>query len=158
MLTLTKLITSSHIVCRSDIASKKRVLEQFSTMLENAEHKPDSDLIFNGLLQREKIGSTAIGQGVAIPHARIESLQKPTVGVITLAKPIEYDAPDHKPVDIFFALLVPSDAPEKHLELLRQIAKFLSEPDTITKIRHSKTKKALYNTLLMGTVMHEEND
>lgn len=111
----------SHIVLDLDVASKKRIFEQAGLLLENEAGLGRAD-VFDCLFAREKLGSTGLGQGVAIPHGRHPSV-KATVGVFfRLKSPVSFDAPDGKPVSLVFVLLVPENASDRHLEILSELA------------------------------------
>ncbi len=110
------------------LASRKRVLQALAGMLANPEDKISEQMILNQLLEREKLGSTSLGDSVAVPHCRIPNLPQPCAALLRVVPGIEYDAPDNVPVKLFFALLVPQDAAEEHLQLLANVAKILTQP------------------------------
>jgi len=133
------------LVCDS-ISSKKKMLEKVSeVMAQNIDSTPK--VIFESLLSRERLGTTALGDGVAIPHGRVASCQQVTAVFILLEQPIDYDAPDGKGVDIVFAIMVPEDAHAEHLKHLAQIAQVLSNPKILSQIRHAHCGDALYEIL-----------
>jgi len=103
--------------------------------------------IFESLLCREKLGTTALGEGVAIPHGRVASCEQVTAVFILLESPVNYDAPDGKPVDIIFAIMVPEEAHHEHLRHLAQIAEILSNNKIVSQIRHAHSSEALYEIL-----------
>ena len=110
-----------HIVLDLDVGSKKRIFEQVGLLLENQKNLARAD-VFDCLFAREKLGTTGLGQGVAIPHGRYPGL-KTAVGVfIRVKEPVLFDAPDGKPVSLVFALLVPEQANSVHLEVLSLLA------------------------------------
>ena len=121
----------NHILPRSnvffdlDVGSKKRVFEQVGLLLENSE-KLSRSTVFDSLFARERLGSTGLGHGVAIPHGRIKGLKAPMAAVFQLAGPIGFDAPDEQPVSLLIFLLVPEAATQQHLEVLSEIAELLS--------------------------------
>lgn len=120
-----KILTRSHILLDLDVASKKRVFEQVGLLIENTHGIARSE-IFDCLFAREKLGSTGLGQGVAIPHGRARGL-KEAVGVfIRLKQAIPFDAPDGKAVQCLFVLLVPEEATDLHLQVLSELAQFFS--------------------------------
>lgn len=122
MMSLIKdILPISHIVLDLDVGSKKRLFEQAGLLLENDDGLSRAD-VFDCLFAREKLGSTGLGQGVAIPHGRTSAV-KNTVGVFfRLKNPVSFDAPDGLPVSLVFVLLVPENASSQHLEVLSELA------------------------------------
>lgn len=118
---IPQLLPESQIVLGLEASSKKRVFEQVGQLIENAAGIPHA-VVFDNLFAREKLGSTGLGQGVAIPHGRIKGLKEATGAFIRLAEPIEFDAPDERPVSLLFVLLVPEQATEEHLQILSELA------------------------------------
>jgi nitrogen PTS system EIIA component len=107
-------------------ASKKRVFEQAGLLFEN-NHGIGRAAVFDSLFARERLGSTGLGQGVAIPHGRIKGLKEALAAVIRLSEPIAFDAPDGRPVKLLVLLLVPEQASQTHLDLLSALAQMLSD-------------------------------
>ena len=123
---IAKLLTSDNVVADLHVSSKKRLFEQVALLLDNHQGLGRSQ-VFDALLSREKLGSTGLGLGVAIPHGRIKGLKQVVGAFVRLAAPVEFDAPDGKPVNLIFALLVPEVATEQHLQLLSDLAQMFSE-------------------------------
>lgn len=120
---LAEILTPGRIRMDSGATSKKRVLESASELLAASDDSLSPRAVFDCLLAREKLGSTGLGHGVAIPHGRLAGLDK-TIGVfIKVPTGIDFDAPDKEPVDLIFALLVPEESTEEHLDVLSKIAK-----------------------------------
>ena len=115
------LLPESHILLDFDASNKKRVFERAGELFE-ASCGVSHTLVFESLLSREKLGSTGLGHGVAIPHGRIKGLQEASGAFLRLAEPIEFDAPDGRPVSQLFVLLVPEQATETHLQILSELA------------------------------------
>ena len=109
-----------------EATSKKRAFEEVGLLFETM-HGLSRALITDSLFARERLGSTGLGYGVAIPHGRIKGLKAPMAAVLKLAQPIGFDAPDEKPVNLLIFLLVPEAATQKHLEILSEIAELLSD-------------------------------
>src|SRR6185295_17901340 len=107
--------------------SKKRLFEQIGLLFENTRQIPRAR-VFDALFDREKLGSTGLGFGVAIPHGRIKTLKEPVCCFVRTAAPIPFEAPDGAPVNLVFAMLVPEHATEAHLELLSELAQMFSDP------------------------------
>jgi PTS system nitrogen regulatory IIA component len=123
---ISQLLPSGNVVLDLEASSKKRVFEHAGLVFENNQEVASST-VFDGLFSREKLGSTGIGDGIAIPHGRIKGLQKACGAFIRLATPIPFDAPDGAPVSMLFVLLVPEQATEQHLQILSELAERLSE-------------------------------
>lgn len=109
-----------------EVTSKKRLFEQAGLMFEN-NHGIERSKVFDSLFARERLGSTGLGEGVAIPHGRIKGLKEALAAFVRLAEPIAFDAPDGQPVRLLVFLLVPENATEEHLELLSELAELLSD-------------------------------
>lgn len=122
-----ELLDPQRIQCGADLGSKKRALEVLSELLHRAQPQLNTHDIFNGLLNRERLGSTGIGHGIAIPHARLPGCTAAAGAMLTLARGINFDAADGQPTDIFFALLVPEHFTDEHLQLLAGLAEMFSD-------------------------------
>ena len=116
-----EILPLSHIVLDLEVSSKKRVFEQAGLLLENEAGLAPAD-VFDCLFAREKLGTTGLGQGVAIPHGRHASVKKAVGAFIRTQEPVAFDAPDGKPVSLIFVLLVPENATGEHLEVLSKLA------------------------------------
>ena len=116
-----EILPSSHILLDLEVSSKKRLFEQAGLLLENEAGVARSE-VFDCLFAREKLGSTGLGQGVAIPHGRHACVKKATGAFIRTKEPVAFDAPDGKPVSLIFTLLVPENATSEHLEVLSKLA------------------------------------
>ncbi|WP_299080115.1 PTS IIA-like nitrogen regulatory protein PtsN [uncultured Paraglaciecola sp.] len=134
-------------LCAVQGNSKKRVLELISQIANQHLLDIDQATILSSLICREKMGSTGIGNGIALPHGRLQDLDKVMAIVVTCEKPIDYDAIDNTPVDIFFAILVPEDKASEHLGTLSAIASTLNNKDTLNRMRHAKTDRELFEAL-----------
>jgi PTS system nitrogen regulatory IIA component len=125
---VSKTLSLSRVLLDLDITSKKRLFEQIGLTFEN-ENRIARAVVFDALFAREKLGSTGLGVGVAIPHGRIKQLRD-TVAVFVRAKEgIPFDAPDGEPVRLIFAMLVPEHATEQHLNMLSELAQMFSDED-----------------------------
>lgn len=113
--------------------SKKRALEQLSELMAR-DSELNSNSVFQALIERERIGSTGIGDAVAIPHGRLKGVTQATGAFAVLENPIDFDSIDQKPVNMIFVLVVPEDATEEHLQLLAQLAKIFSNADAKEKL------------------------
>jgi nitrogen PTS system EIIA component len=122
-----RLLPLNHVLLGLDVSSKKRLFEQIGLAFENSRHIPRAR-VFDSLFDREKLGSTALGYGVAIPHGRIKTIKEPVCAFVRTATPIAFEAPDGQPVSLVFAMLVPEHATEAHLEILSELAQMFSDP------------------------------
>ena len=123
---IAKLLPPENIVVELDASSKKRVFEQAGLLFENNQGIGRSQ-VYDALFAREKLGSTGLGMGIAIPHGRIKGLKEAKGAFLRLAAPVQFDAPDGKPVGLLFVLLVPEAATEHHLQLLSELAQMFSD-------------------------------
>ena len=121
-----KLLPATNVVSDLAASSKKRLFEQVGLLFEN-HHGVARGVVFESLLARERLGSTGLGQGVAIPHGRIKGIKEALGAFVRLVQPVPFDAPDGNPVSLVFALLVPEHATEKHLEILSELAQMFSD-------------------------------
>ncbi|MDG3084772.1 PTS IIA-like nitrogen regulatory protein PtsN [Vibrio hannami] len=139
---LTLDCTKSAVQC----SSKKRALEIISQIA--AEHSGQSSTeLFECMLNREKMGSTGIGNGIAIPHARMFSCDQAIAVLLQCEEPIEFDAIDNKPVDLLFALLVPDAQCKEHLKTLSSMAERLNDKQTLKMLRKAKSDKELFDIM-----------
>jgi nitrogen PTS system EIIA component len=121
-----KLLAPPNVVLDLEVASKKRVFEQVGLLFENSSQIARSR-VYDSLFAREKLGSTGLGQGVAIPHGRIKGLKDALGAVVRMKQPIPFDAPDGRPVSLIFVLLVPDRATDAHLQILSELAQMFSD-------------------------------
>ena len=140
---LAAILPASNVLVDVDATSKKRALEEAGLLFENR-HGLVRALITDSLFARERLGSTGLGHGVAIPHGRIKGLKSPMAAVFQLAQAIGFDAPDEQPVVLLIFLLVPEAATQKHLEILSEIAELLSDAGLREQIKSSTDAGALH--------------
>lgn len=123
---ISKILAPDNILLDTESTSKKRVFERVGLLFENQMQIARSQ-VFDSLFAREKLGSTGLGQGVAIPHGRIPKLREATATFVKTSHPIPFDAPDGQPVSLIFVLLVPELATDLHLQLLGELAQMFSD-------------------------------
>ena len=123
---VSRLLPLNHVLLDLDVSSKKRLFEQIGLVFENSRQIPRAR-VFDSLFDREKLGSTGLGYGVAIPHGRIKTLKEPVCAFVRTAQAIAFEAPDGEPVNLVFAMLVPEHATEAHLEILSELAQMFSD-------------------------------
>ena len=145
---LEDILTPERIVLAVQAGSKKRVLEHVAKLVAANLPHLEAKEIFESLVAREKLGSTGFGNGIAIPHCRLEGCSTPFSAVLRLEQPVDFDAIDGIPVDLLFVLLVPQQATDQHLELLRQIASLLDQDSVRQSLRHADTAEALYHRVI----------
>lgn len=123
---ISQLLPPVNVVVDLDVTSKKRVFEQAGLLFEN-NHSIARAQVFDSLFAREKLGSTGLGQGVAIPHGRIKGLKNALGALVRMRQPIPFDAPDGQNVNLIFILLVPDRATDLHLQILSELAQMFSD-------------------------------
>ena len=147
---IAQILPPGNVIAGLDVGSKKRAFEQIGQMLEEQLHLGRGK-IFDSLFAREKLGSTGLGHGVAIPHGRIKGLRD-TVGVFAQMKqPIPFDAPDGAPVSLMFVLLVPEQATDLHLQILGELAHMFSDRHLRERLGAAHDAEALHKLLTTWT-------
>jgi PTS system nitrogen regulatory IIA component len=141
-----KLLDVQHVALDLQVSSKKRLFEQAGLLFENLDGIARS-LVFESLFAREKLGSTGLGQGVAIPHGRIKGLKEALGAFLRLAQPVPFDSPDGAPVTLVFVLLVPEKATEKHLQILSELAQMFSDKALREAMGRAADAAALYELI-----------
>ena len=143
---LSQILPPAQVLVGVDAASKKRAFEDAGLLFENL-HGLNRALVADSLFARERLGSTGLGHGVAIPHGRIKGLKAPMAAVFQLETPIGFDAPDEQAVGLLIFLLVPEAATQKHLEILSEIAEMLSDSVLREKLKSSQDAAALHQLI-----------
>jgi nitrogen PTS system EIIA component len=144
---LASILSPSQVLAQVDVTSKKRAFEEAGLLFENL-HGLGRALVTDSLFSRERLGSTGLGHGVAIPHGRIKGLKTPMAAVFQLAQAIGFDAPDEQAVSLLIFLLVPEAATQKHLEILSEIAELLSDAALREKLTSSTDSQQLYDLIV----------
>lgn len=143
---LAEVLDASRVRIDQSLSSKKRALEEISKLLSGRDGLAEAD-IFNALMAREKLGSTGLGHGVAIPHGRMSETRSTTAALIRLTHGVDYDAHDGQAVDLVFGLIVPQSATEDHLKLLAAVAEKFSEEDFCKQLRAAESPEAAVELL-----------
>lgn len=146
-ITLQSILTPELTQCGLPGSSKKKVLQEIARLVSLHVPSLKEDLIFDNLIAREKLGSTGIGQGIAIPHSRLEHCQQVIGGLFTLKDAIGFDAIDNEPVDLLFVLIVPQEATSEHLELLSQIAEKFNDTELCARLREAQSDSELFEII-----------
>jgi PTS system nitrogen regulatory IIA component len=144
---ISDLLSPERIRLDVQSSSKKRLLELISEELARNSGEFSTREIFESLCARERLGSTGLGKGVAIPHGRVKGSKHVEASFIRLKKPLPFDAVDSQPVDLLFCLAVPEDCGEDHLKLLAQVAELFSDPDLLRQLREATTSGQLMQLL-----------
>lgn len=147
---ISDLLSPERIRCDVQISSKKRLLEIISEELSRNSDEFNKREIFESLCARERLGSTGLGKGVAIPHGRVKGSRHVEASFIRLRKPLPFDAADGQPVDLLFCFAVPEDCGEDHLKLLAQVAELFSDPELLQELREADSTGRILQ-LLSGT-------
>ena len=143
---IAKLLPAANVVLDLQVSSKKRLFEQAGLLFEN-QHGIARSVVFDSLFAREKLGSTGLGRGVAIPHGRIKGLKDSLCAFLRLAQSVPFDAPDGNPVSLVFVLLVPEQATEKHLQMLSELAQMFSDKALREAMSRAPDAGALYQLI-----------
>jgi nitrogen PTS system EIIA component len=146
---LAPYLNTARIVVSGEMSSQKRVFEILGELLSTGLEQIQDTQISMELQARERLGCTALGHGVAIPHCRIDNVTEIRSAIIKLDTGIEFDAPDNKPVDLIFALLVPQQANQEHLETLSELAQFLSNEENRVRLRDCHNAQAILDALML---------
>jgi PTS system nitrogen regulatory IIA component len=142
---LDTILTPARTLCRAPASSKKRVLENIAQFICQDLTGFDPNVLFANLVARERLGSTGLGQGIAIPHCRLKDLDRVVGSLITLEQPIDFEAIDDKPVDILFVLIVPEQATQEHLNTLAALAELFNQNEFCERLRAAESAAALYD-------------
>ncbi len=148
---ISRHLQASHIVLDAPYVNKKRAFEAIAQLFED-HNKLARSAAYDALFTRERMGSTGLGQGVAIPHGRVKGLKDTLCAVIRLAKPIPFEAPDNLPVQMMVVLMVPENANQKHLDLLGELAALLSSESFRASLLAAPTVNDLHRLFLTAQV------
>lgn len=144
---LSEIIDISRIRRDINVLSKKRALEELSNLITSEQPQLNSPKVFESLISRERLGSTGVGHGIAIPHGRIKDCNKITGAFIQLNQGIDFDAIDNQPVDMLFALAVPEESTDEHLQVLALLAAMFNDENFRNQLRKSKNEEETYQLL-----------
>ena len=144
---LSSYITLDDIRCKVEVGSKKKALVLLSELIANNADDIHQDNILSKLKERERLGSTGLGAGIAIPHCRVNGLSHAKLAFISLQDGIDFESIDNKNVDMMFCLVVPETCTEKHLQILAFLANMLSDHTTCQSLRHCTDEISLYQLI-----------
>jgi nitrogen PTS system EIIA component len=142
---LEDILTPERCYCRIEGVSKKRVLENVSELLSTQFSDLDDTEIFNAIMAREQLGSTGLGNGIAIPHCRVPHCKTIIGSLITLENAVDFDSIDGKKVDMLFVLIVPEEKTDDHIKTLAGLAELFNDPDFCYTVRQTQDSDDLYN-------------
>lgn len=145
-LEISDILSMERIQIAVDVSSKKKLMEHIAESLSEGTGV-DSQCVFKVIVERERLGSTGIGNGVALPHGRLTDLNEPIIAVSVLSDGLDYQAADDQEVRIVIGLIVPADADQAHLQILSQLAKLLSQNSVCESIINAKSKEVIYSAL-----------
>lgn len=146
---ISHFLSGDDVVVGIDVPDKQRALEEAASMVEHR-HNIHRAPIFRALWRREQIGSTGLGHGVAIPHARIAGISEPIVLLMRTKLPIAFGAPDHKPVSVLFVILVPEHANDEHLQILATVSEMFSHRDFRDRLKAARDAAAIHRLFSDG--------
>lgn len=144
---LSEIINVNRIKNDVNVLSKKRALEELSNLITQDQTQLSASNIFDSLISRERLGSTGVGYGIAIPHGRIKDCENLTGAFIQLEQGVDFDAMDNQPVDILFALIVPEESTDEHLQVLALLASMFNDEYFRQKLRKSQSEEETYTLL-----------
>jgi nitrogen PTS system EIIA component len=149
-----KIIEPDNVVCDVEVRSKKHCLELLSGLLAKPHRNVSEDEVFESLVERERLGCTGVGGGIAFPHCRVSGAGGSTGALIRLPEPVEFEAPDGLPVDLVVGLLVPAELDESHRNLIGEVTRLLGDEDLRRRLRAAQGREALYAALVADPVTH----
>jgi PTS system nitrogen regulatory IIA component len=148
---ISEILTPDRVTCDIAVSSKKAALEALAGMIADTDEELTQPEVFESLIAREKLGSTGLGNGIAIPHGRQKGSTKTIGAFMRLQLGVTYDAIDHQPVDLLFALLVPEESTDAHLQILSKLAAKFSDAKALNKFRECKNNEQLFDLLVSST-------
>jgi len=145
---IADLLTPERVACRNDLTSKKRTLEALGELIATAQSDLSAQAIFDSLIGRERLGSTGLGHGVALPHGRLSRSRQAVGAFIRLEQGVDFDALDQQPVTLLFALLVPEHFTDEHLKILAYLAEMFSDRAFCDILRATEDDQTLFQRLV----------
>lgn len=150
MIPLDQVLIAERVFVGAFGASKKRVLQTLAERLANAVPGVTELDLFDQLIARERLGSTGLGQGIALPHCRLANIDRPVAALVKLDEAVDFESPDRQPVDLMFALVVPETATDEHLQLLAAVVERFNDSDTVAALRDSRDPDELFRLFFKG--------
>ena len=146
-ITLSQILAPDRVSCNVICTSKKAALEKLAELIASGSPSLTQPEVFDCLFSRERLGSTGLGNGIALPHGRLKNGKQTLAAFIRLQEGIDYDAIDHKPVDLLFALLVPEESTDEHLKILSTLAELFSNKEFLDRLRIEQSPDTLFRLL-----------
>jgi PTS system nitrogen regulatory IIA component len=141
------MLSPSRVALRAQVASKKRALEMLGELIVQEDPSLNQAEVFNSLWERERLGSTGLGRGVAIPHGRLKGIEQMRCAFMRFKEPVDFDTADDQPVDMACALLVPAESTSEHLNTLALLAEMFSDVEFCAELRAARSDQELYALL-----------
>ena len=154
MVTFDEILAPERVQSDVPAASRKRTLEVLGGILASADSELSAHAVFDGLVARERLGSTGLGAGCALPHARIPGLDRTLAAFLRLRRGVDFDSPDREPVDLVFGLLVPEDSTDEHLDILAAIAGILSDESIRRSLRTVQDSAGMHQVLVRNGIQN----
>ena len=153
-MSFAQLLTPERVACDVEAPSKKRVLERLSELLSQDQTDITTIDVYNSLLARERLGGTGIGHGIAIPHGRLKNIHETLGAFIKLKQGVDFDSADRQPVDLIFALMVPEEATQEHLQTLAMLARMFSDEKVREQLHRATSAEELLQRLREAAEVH----
>ncbi len=147
---ISEIVSPERVRRDIEAASKKKALEMLSELVASDPLAPPTTTVFEALLARERLGSTGMGEGIALPHGRLPKLEKAVGGFLRLEHGVDFDAIDQAPVDLIFGLLVPEHYTDEHLQILSSLAERFNDSALRDALREAETDEEVYGLLTKG--------
>ena len=144
---ISDILAAERVAGNLSLSSKKTALEVLADLLASASLRLSREEVFDCLLSRERLGDTGLGNGIALPHGRMKNAHLTVAAFIKLEQGVDYDAVDQQPVDLLFALLVPEESTDEHLQILARLAEMFSKQEFLDRLRREDSEAALYELL-----------
>lgn len=144
---ISDILAAERVAGNLSLSSKKTALEVLADLLASASLRLSREEVFDCLLSRERLGDTGLGNGIALPHGRMKNAHFTVAAFIKLERGVDYDAADQQPVDLLFALLVPEESTDEHLQILARLAEMFSKQEFLDRLRREDSEAALYELL-----------
>ena len=152
MVTLDQILAPERVCSNVATSSRKRTLEVLGELLADADPALSAQAVFDRLVARERLGSTGLGEGCALPHARVPGLGRTLAAFLRLRRGVDFDSPDREPVDLVFGLLVPEESTAEHLDILAAIARVFSDERVRSSIRLAEEPGRIRNVLITNNI------
>ena len=156
-MSLEKIINPDGVLCNATARSKKHCLEILSELLVRSSPDIASDLIFECLIERERLGCTSLDRGAAFPHCRVDGIDASNGALIKLSEPVDFDSADGQPVDIVFGMIVPTELTDEHRADIKLVTRTLADEELRAQLRNMNSSVDLYETLVGGSRLSAPN-